>query len=254
MNTGSPGEKLSIQQHFDQYAGQWDQRIRQHGYHSRFLVVKDMLKRLPVPRAAVDVGCGTGDYCVLFDPAKTHYVGIDISEEMVARCRELYPAFEFQAGDGDRLPLPDGSADVILDVAVIEYYADPLPHLRELARVARPGGSIFVVGPNGNNRSRRVAIGLDRFIQAVRGRSRPATSSKLVQHRYRTVNDLRSLGETAGLRLAEYEFSTLYILPELHPSLRRLNIALSERIGGRPNWQWITRWSATNLICRFVKP
>jgi len=246
-------EKSAVTAHFDDYAAHWSERIRQHGYYSRYLVVKDMLGRLGRSAAVLDVGCGTGDYCTLFDPAVTKYVGIDISPAMVKRCRELYPGYDFRVGDGDHLDIPDTSVDLVLDVAVIEYYDDPLPHLRELARVTRPGGSIIVIGPNGNNRTRVLAVAIDRAVQRIKGHVK-SPAEKRVRSHWRSLREISDLGAAAGLAMAEHRFASIYLVPELRPFVERLNVAVSRRISGKPFWHWLTSWSATNLVCRFVKP
>lgn len=245
-------EKSAVTAHFDDYAAHWSERIRQHGYFSRYLVVKDMLRRLGHPSTVLDVGCGTGDYCTLFDPNITNYVGIDISPAMVKRCSELYPGYDFRVGDGDRLDFPDGSVDLVLDVAVIEYYDNPLPHLRELARVTRPGGSIVVIGPNGNNRTRGLARAIHRAVQRIKGRSE-LPAKKRVRSHWRTLREISDLGAAAGLALAEHRFASIYLVPEIRPFVERFNVAISRQISGKPFWHWLTYWSATNLVCRFVK-
>ena len=52
------------------------------------------VERMVAPQAAgsvLDVGCGTGDFCLLFDAARTRYLGIDISANMIAECKRLFP-------------------------------------------------------------------------------------------------------------------------------------------------------------------
>ena len=90
---GPPGtaEKSAILEHFDRYAPAWGQKIHEHAYYARYLVVRDMLRRIAPPALAIDVGCGTGDYCTLFDRKRTRYIGVDISPKMIVECSKLYP-------------------------------------------------------------------------------------------------------------------------------------------------------------------
>ena len=138
---------------FDTYASGWHQRMANHVYAMRYRAVEQVIGPLQVS-SVLDVGCGTGDYAQLFDPAHVRYFGIDISEKMVAECRRLFPAHRFAVADGDSIDAPSDSVDLVLSVGVLEYLPDPVSHLRELARVTRPGGSIVATVQNGSNRSR----------------------------------------------------------------------------------------------------
>lgn len=244
----------TVRDHFDGYAGHWHERIGQHSYYARFLVVKRMVSNLRF-RSVIDVGCGTGDYAEIFDADKVDYLGLDISPEMVKQCQTRFPRYRF-AVCTETLPVEDRSIDLAIDVAVIEYYEDCLPHLRELARAVRPGGTVIVVSPNGDNRSRAIAKALDDLIGTVKqmlGSPRPATTPpKLVQHHHRGVEALRRLGREAGLELVEHEYCSLYVLPELRPAIGALNTAISKRCSG-PGWQWLARLTGTNMICRFIR-
>ena len=46
----------------------------------RYRAVERMLAHQTIG-SALDVGCGPGDFAQLFDPARTRYLGIDISRE-----------------------------------------------------------------------------------------------------------------------------------------------------------------------------
>ena len=48
------------------------------------------------------------------------------------------------AGDGNRLPMPDGTFDVAFSSNVLEHVPDPGRFLDEMVRVTRPGGIIYL--------------------------------------------------------------------------------------------------------------
>jgi arabinofuranan 3-O-arabinosyltransferase len=48
------------------------------------------------------------------------------------------------AGDGNRMPLPDGVADVTFSSNVLEHVPDPSRFIDEMVRVTRPGGTIYL--------------------------------------------------------------------------------------------------------------
>jgi SAM-dependent methyltransferase len=89
------------------------------------------LPAAPRPGAVVlDLGCGDTRARRLVERAGYSYVGIDFSA----------PEATFLA-DGHALPFADGSFDLVVTTAVIEYFRHPYVAMAEVHRVLRPGGS-----------------------------------------------------------------------------------------------------------------
>jgi SAM-dependent methyltransferase len=55
-----------------------------------------------------------------------------------------------RAGTPERIPVDDASCDVVVTIDVHEHLDDCAPFNRELARVAKPGGTVVVTTPNGD--------------------------------------------------------------------------------------------------------
>jgi SAM-dependent methyltransferase len=55
-------------------------------------------------------------------------------------------------GRPERIPADDASFDVVVTIDVHEHLADCGPFSRELFRVTRPGGTVVVTTPNGDER------------------------------------------------------------------------------------------------------
>jgi len=76
-------------------------------------------------------------------------VGVDFTHPMLLRApAKLRPSdapARFVQGDALRLPLPDDSVDLATVAFGIRNVADRLAGLREMARVVRPGGRVFVL-------------------------------------------------------------------------------------------------------------
>ena len=53
---------------------------------------------------------------------------------MIAECRRLFPSQEFKVADGDSIDAAGESIDLVLSIGVLEYLADPVGHLKELAQ------------------------------------------------------------------------------------------------------------------------
>jgi ubiquinone/menaquinone biosynthesis C-methylase UbiE len=88
----------------------------------------------------LDVGCGTGHHLAELRGRGFEVAGVDGSDEMLKRARELNPGVELLQSDVDKLPFPDASFDVVLCIEVLRYLPDVSKCIAEMSRVLRPGG------------------------------------------------------------------------------------------------------------------
>jgi len=102
--------------------------------------------------SVLDLGSGGGIDVLLsarrVGPSGKAY-GLDMTDEMLTLARENQAKtgvanVEWLKGHIERIPLPDGSVDVIISNCVINLSADKPQVLREAARVLRPGGRFAV--------------------------------------------------------------------------------------------------------------
>jgi len=95
-------------------------------------------------RRTLDLGCGPGLFADVF--AGEDYVGLDPDLRNVAWARRARPG-AFLVASPQRVDLPDGRFDQALVFGVVEALADPEVEamLRELRRVAVPGGRVLVI-------------------------------------------------------------------------------------------------------------
>jgi ubiquinone/menaquinone biosynthesis C-methylase UbiE len=110
----------------------------------------DMLDLGPEDRV-LDVGCGTGFATEGLLRETEHIHGLDQSAHQLDRAYEKFGKrgpVRFYLGDAERLPFADDAFDVVWSSGSIEYWPDPVATLRELQRVAKPGGQVLVVGPD----------------------------------------------------------------------------------------------------------
>jgi ubiquinone/menaquinone biosynthesis C-methylase UbiE len=105
-------------------------------------------------RDVLDVGCNTGYGTLRFLPVANRVVGVDVSPRAIeaARERALDGRPEFIVTTGFELPFPAGTFDLVTSFQVLEHVPDPVAFLRELARVARPGGTVILATPNAATR------------------------------------------------------------------------------------------------------
>ena len=92
----------------------------------------------------LDVGCGPGLFSAPL-AKDNQLVGIDLSLEMLKLARpELVPV----RGEGASLPFRNHSFDVVLAIEVLQHFGEPASLLREILRVAKPGGQVVVSSLN----------------------------------------------------------------------------------------------------------
>jgi len=125
-----------------------EERARQSGGISNNAIYAMVAQALSARRAngvIVDVGCGNGRLQASLGESFTRYLGVD-----AVRYDDFPAAAEFCRADLDALPtpLPDGCADVIVAVETIEHLENPRALMRELVRLAKPGGWVVVTTPN----------------------------------------------------------------------------------------------------------
>ncbi len=102
---------------------------------------------LPARPRHLDVGCALGS---MLQSAKTEGwdpVGVETSE-FAAKYAVEHTGCPVYAGSLERAAFPSGSFDVVTLMDVIEHVPDPSELIREIYRVLRPGGVIFIVTPN----------------------------------------------------------------------------------------------------------
>jgi SAM-dependent methyltransferase len=66
----------------------------------------------------------------------------DPSQPFVDACRERLPGVAVVRAPAEALPYEDGAFDAVLSQLVVNFMSDPHAGVREMARVARPGGIV----------------------------------------------------------------------------------------------------------------
>jgi SAM-dependent methyltransferase len=143
----------------------------------------------PTARSVVEVGCGDG--ALLSELSHRGFgealAGFDISAAAIelARGRSIPRVRRLETFDGGRLPARDGEFELGVLSHVIEHVPEPVPLLRETARVAR---AVIVEVPLERNLSGRRAA--SRELSDAAGHLEPLDRDRV-----------RSLVQEAGLRV-----------------------------------------------------
>ncbi|MFH2062798.1 MAG: bifunctional GNAT family N-acetyltransferase/class I SAM-dependent methyltransferase [bacterium] len=117
--------------HWDAYPTSYSQRF------ADFLLSNGFSGRL------VDLGCGSGSDVHVFFRRGIDVLGIDLSEDEIARARSRHPHCRFEVGDVERMSLEDRSVGALFMINVV-HYLNQRKALREAYRILRPGGFFLV--------------------------------------------------------------------------------------------------------------
>jgi ubiquinone/menaquinone biosynthesis C-methylase UbiE len=98
------------------------------------------LRGLRVLEVSCGHGGGTSYFTRTYQPAE--YVGMDLNPEAIrhAEARHQAHGLRFQVGDAQKLPFPDATFDVVINVEASHCYPDFPGFVVEVSRVLKPGG------------------------------------------------------------------------------------------------------------------
>jgi ubiquinone/menaquinone biosynthesis C-methylase UbiE len=125
--------------------------------------LRAMVRALQLPKGSrgLDAGCGIGLQCLLLAEEvglTGHVTGLDVSAEMLAHGREIVKdagmseRISFQEGDVANLPFDNNAFDWVWSTDCVGYGPwEPLPLLKELARVVKPGGIVAIAAWSSEN-------------------------------------------------------------------------------------------------------
>ena len=94
----------------------------------------------------LDACCGTGDLALAARRARAaDVIGLDFSEQMLARARRKAPDLEWVQGDVLALPFEGAHFDSVVVGFGVRNVSDLEAGLKELRRVLRPGGRLGIL-------------------------------------------------------------------------------------------------------------
>jgi len=142
INTNFNNKELEKKYVYNTY-----QNIAEDFSTSRYKVwdsVKDFLNNIENDSKILEVGCGNGKNLLYRKDELVSY-GCDISDEFVRICRER--GLNVDKGDNINLNYKNNFFDYTISVAVIHHISSEerrIQAIKELVRVTKPGGKIFI--------------------------------------------------------------------------------------------------------------
>jgi 2-polyprenyl-3-methyl-5-hydroxy-6-metoxy-1,4-benzoquinol methylase len=128
-----------------------------HAYRYRFTASRLKNFRSTIsedtPLKVLDIACGMGyGSKILAQTLQAQVKGVDIAADALDYARENHSAegVELSQGGITEIPFSDASFDVAVCYETIEHvhYEETLVALKELYRVLKPGGKLFISTPN----------------------------------------------------------------------------------------------------------
>lgn len=106
-----------------------------------------------LPGPVLNVGCGTGGFNVVAAARGARLVGVDADADAMAICalkrrRQEGGGGTFVRAAAEALPFREGTFGLVYCFSAIEHVDSVAATIREMVRVTRPGGQIYVHTPN----------------------------------------------------------------------------------------------------------
>ncbi len=101
---------------------------------------------IPLAGDVLDIGCGNGLILAIALARGLRAVGVEPNPPTAQAC--LRQGFEVYVGTLETARLPEAAFDTVVLSQVLEHVRSPTATLREVFRVTKPGGRVYVYVPN----------------------------------------------------------------------------------------------------------
>ena len=223
----------------------------QLGTHSRSSRLLEAALRLAHGRPGwiVDIGCGEGGTLMSLRQRNEARpaIGIELSAHRARIATEK--GLRVVVGDGDRLPLPDESASLVISRHVIEHVEDDVRSLTEIGRVLAPEGVLYLETPLRKK-------GAWYF---YRNAAHEWVLDPTHKREYRSVQDLESACGAAGLtpiyaNVGPIRFPLMHILHRVVSLNRPASARVVQKLDSARVSVSVPRYKEIQLLARPQRP
>ena len=125
-------------------------RTREEQAEKIIRVIADYLKSGLQDLFCLDIGCSNGIMSGIFRTQYKQVVAFDVNKTLVNEANESFKidGIYYLIADGEQIPFPDESFDLIICAQIYEHTQEPEALASEIFRVLRKNGICFFSGPN----------------------------------------------------------------------------------------------------------
>jgi ubiquinone/menaquinone biosynthesis C-methylase UbiE len=156
-----PRHQENVNTYFHAQSSFWNDIYTNRGVYAeihkdRHAAVLDWIDSLALPPESrvLEIGCGAGYLSVALARRGYYVQAIDSVEAMVDQARQhalesaTIEQISLAVGDANALDFANDAFDLVLAIGVIPWLEQPGPAMREMARVAKPGGYVILTADN----------------------------------------------------------------------------------------------------------
>jgi ubiquinone/menaquinone biosynthesis C-methylase UbiE len=124
---------------------EWQAKLDPHFVPGGRVYLELIQEKINKQTTLLDLGCGDRGYIEAFKDDVQEIIGLDQDPKLLARNTIVDSKL---SGDGEHIPLPDTSLDMVVSEFVLEHLEHPKTVFQEIHRVLKPGGYVVIITPN----------------------------------------------------------------------------------------------------------
>lgn len=117
--------------------------------YQRNVIAPNLLRLMAIQKGEriADIACGQGYFTEAFSAQGADTVGVDIAPELIQQAMKRSPKkIQYHTASAEAMPfLKNGSFDKAAVVLALQNMADPHAALKEVNRILKPKGSLYIV-------------------------------------------------------------------------------------------------------------
>lgn len=149
---------------WDRSAAAWLAEVGEDGdYGRKYVLDAPMRERIQGRgfKTALDVGCGEGRFCRMMQANGIETVGIDPTESLLKRARQLDPTGDYRTGRAETMDGATGSFDLVVSYLTLIDIPELATAVAKMVKAIKPGGTLLLANLNSFNTA-RIASGWTR--------------------------------------------------------------------------------------------